>query len=346
MIILIPAYEPTEKMLSLVRELKSRTNYKILIIDDGSGNRFKELFDKVEEYGCTVLHHSENKGKGEALKTGFNYIYSECQPDRVVCADSDGQHQVDDIIKLADTIDDSKKEMVLGVRQFKGNVPFKSRFGNSISAFSFKLATGISLNDTQTGLRGYPYNLMPWLCSVDGKRFEYELNLLLRAKESGISINQLTIATIYENNNKGTHFRPIHDSVSVLMPIFKFCSSSIISGILDFILFFLFRWLTSSLFYGVVLARVISSIFNYFINKIFVFDAKNTSSRQSAPKYFGLVIVIMLLNYCLMAFWTNIVGMPEFLAKLLTEAILFTMSYTVQKLFVFNKDDKITLTPL
>lgn len=350
MIVLIPAYEPTEKMLVLIRELKSRTDYKILVIDDGSGSRFKELFDKAVECGCIVLRHPQNRGKGEALKTGFNYIRSECDPDKVVCADSDGQHSVDDIIKLADNIDESKPEMVLGVREFKGTVPFKSRFGNSISALVFKLATGIILNDTQTGLRGYPYKLMPWLCSIEGERFEYELNLLLRSKAAGISIKQLTIATIYENNNNGTHFRPIHDSISVLMPIFKFCSSSLLAFGIDFILFFLVNRLTSSsqysLLYSVVIARVISSTFNYFVNKIFVFDEKEASSRQSAPKYFGLVLVIMALNLGLMEFLTGIVCVPKVLAKILTEATLFTMSYTIQRLFIFNKDDKITLTPL
>jgi len=337
MIVLMPAYEPTEKMLSLVLKLKVKTNYKILIIDDGSGIGFRWLFDKAEDYGCIVLHHSENRGKGEALKTGFTYLYSKCESDNIVCADSDGQHSVDDIIKLANAIDGSKSEMVLGVRQFDGKVPFKSSLGNRVTAFFFKLATGIGINDTQTGLRGYPYELIPWLCSVEGKRFEYELNLLLRSKESGISIKQVPIATIYDNNNKGTHFRPIHDSISVLMPILKFCGSSVTSAILDFIVLFVFQQLTCSLFWGVVLARVISSIFNYSVNKILVFNTKNVSSKQSASRYFGLVIVIMLLNYCLLSFMTKIICIPDIQAKLLTEITLFAMSYTVQKFFIFKR---------
>jgi putative flippase GtrA len=172
---------------------------------------------------------------------------------------------------------------------------------------------------------------------VDGKRFEYELNLLLKSKESGISIKQVPIATIYDNNNKGTHFRTINDSVRVIMPLLKFCGSSITSGILDFILLFLFQWLTGSLFWGVVLARVVSSIFNYSVNKKLVFSAKNISHTRSAPGYFSLVIVIMLLNYCLIAFMTKIIGIPDVPAKLLTEITLFTMSYTVQKFFIFRR---------
>lgn len=345
MTVLIPAYEPTEKMLSLIAELKEKTDYRILVIDDGSGDKYRWLFNKAREFGCIVLHHPINKGKGEALKTGFTYLASGLESDSVVCADSDGQHHVADIIKLADAIDDNKNEMVLGVRRFDGNVPFKSRFGNSISAFMFKVATGIELNDTQTGLRGYPHKLLPWLCSVDGERFEYEQNLLLNSKKSGISIKQITIATIYDNNNKGTHFRPLHDSVSVIMPILKFCSSSIISGILDFVLFFAFKHITNKLLCSVVMARAVSSIFNYMVNKIFVFGAKDLSNNQSAPKYFGLVLVIMSLNYSLMALLTGVIHMHDLPAKLLTEITLFTMSFAVQKLFVFKKDNNITLTP-
>lgn len=336
MTVLIPAYEPTDKMLNLILELKAKTNYKILIVDDGSGNRYRELFNKAEAYGCTVLHYSKNKGKGHALKTGFAYLHSSFEPDSVVCADSDGQHSVADIIKLAEAIDINKMEMVLGIRKFEGKVPFKSRLGNSVTALIFKLATGLSINDTQTGLRGYPYKLMPWLCSIEGKGFEYELNLLLKGKSSNISIKQLPIATIYENNNKSTHFRPIRDSINVLMPIFKFCSSSIISGVLDFILLFVFQWLTGSLFWGVVLARVISSLFNYSINRILVFKTKNIPNMQSASRYFGLVFVIMILNYCLLSFMTNTIGINNILSKLFTEVTLFIMSYIVQKFFVFK----------
>lgn len=345
MIVLLPAYEPTEKMLGLIVELKEKTNYRIIVVDDGSGDSFKRLFDKAEEYGCTVLHHSVNKGKGAALKTGYNHIRSNGEPDRVVCADSDGQHKVDDIVKLADSIEDGKQEMVLGVRKFEGNVPFKSRFGNTISAFTFKMATGIALIDTQTGLRGYPYEMLPWLCSVEGQRFEYEQNLLLESKKSGISIKQLPIATIYDNNNKGTHFRPINDSISILLPILKFCSSSILSFLVDFALLLTFRELLGGLFFCVVFARVISSTFNYLVNKIFVFNAKDTSNKQSAPMYFGLALVILSLNYCMMKLFMEVIHMHIIPAKILTEVTLFTISYTVQKLFIFKKDKNIPLNP-
>lgn len=336
MTVLIPAYEPTLAMLRIILELKEKTDYRILIVDDGSGEGYRALFDKASFFGCTVLHHDTNLGKGAALKTGFLHILLDEKPDSVVCADSDGQHRVEDIISVAGAIDENASVVILGTRHFSGKVPLKSKIGNKATSLIFKAATGLTLKDTQTGLRGYPFHLVNWLRSVEGDRFEYELNLLLAAGKAGVGIRQLPIATIYDNNNKGTHFRPIKDSIKVLAPIFKFCSSSVISGILDFFLLFLFQGLSGSLLVGVVSARALSSAANYSINKYLVFNAKNVPNVQSAPRYFGLVAVIMLLNYFLLYFLTMVLHMPGIPAKLLTELLLFVMSYTVQQLYVFK----------
>lgn len=339
MTVLIPAYEPTIKLLKLVLELKQKTPYHILIVDDGSGESYREVFRKVEALGCTVLHHTQNLGKGAALKTGFLYLLPDEAWGGVVCADSDGQHRAEDIIRVAEAIG-NKAEMVLGTREFTGEVPFKSRLGNRTSSWMLKLSTGMEIKDTQTGLRGYPRSLLCWLLSVNGDRFEYELNLLLSAKDNGIEIRQIPIETIYDNRNKGTHFRPVRDSVKVLAPILKFSGSSILSGILDFSLLFLFQNLSGSLLVGVAGARIISSVFNYTVNKSLVFKAKKASNLKSAPKYFVLAAVIMLLNYGLLAFQTKVLGIPGVPAKLLTEVVLFLMSYSVQRIYVFRHRSK------
>ena len=339
MTVLIPAYEPNAKLLGLILELQEKTAYEILVVDDGSGENYREIFEKAEMLGCTVLHHEKNLGKGAALKTGFLRLLLDEVPDDVVCADSDGQHRVDDIVRVAEAIDRDRREMILGTREFSGRVPLKSRIGNGISAFFLKLAAGVSLGDTQTGLRAYPATLLGWLRTVEGTRFEYELNLLLAAKKEGVTIRQMTIATVYDDNNKGTHFRPFRDSVRVIAPIFRFSGSSLLSGLLDFFLLFLFQNLSGSLLVGVVSARGISSVFNYLVNKRLVFRAKNVRHLSSAPKYFGLAAVIMVLNYGLLSFLTTAAGLPGVPSKLLTELILFAMSYTVQKLFVFRRTE-------
>lgn len=337
MLVLIPSYQPDEKLLKIVEEIKEGAGYPILIVDDGSGEAYARLFNQAEELGCTVLRHRQNRGKGAALKTGFQYARVRCAGESVVCADSDGQHRLADIVRVAQAVDESRCEMVLGVRRLDGRIPFKSRIGNGVTAFVFGCLTGLRLRDTQTGLRGYPSGMLAWLVTVEGSRFEYEINLLLEAKEAGVSVRQVPIRTIYVDENRGTHFDPIRDSARVCLPLLKFGGASFTSAVLDFILLFVFRAFTDSLFWGVVLARTVSSIFNYFLNQTLVFSGRGTSSLRSAPKYFGLVTVIMFLNYGLLSLLTTFLHIPAVPAKIMTEILLFALGYTVQNKYVFLK---------
>lgn len=337
MIVLIPSYEPTIRLIDLISELKERTQHKIIIVDDGSSQMYAAIFEEVRRKGCKVLRHTTNKGKGRALKTGFAYIKEHYKDEPVICADSDGQHKVEDIERIASELDRQKASMVLGVRCFEGEVPIKSKVGNKVSSFLFKVTTGKNIQDTQTGLRGYPYKMLEWLCSVEGERFEYEFNLLLQARKCRMEIIQLPISTIYENNNEGTHFRAVTDSISVITPMIKFLAASVMAFVIDFILLLSIYALTGNLFGAVVGARIISSIFNYAINKRIVFKVKELSDFQTAPRYFGLVIIVMLLNYGCMYMGTAVLGISTVAAKFITEISLFCLSYLLQRTFVFKK---------
>ena len=332
--ILIPAFEPTIKLIDLVYDLRKNTEYGIIVVDDGSGLKYREIFDTVRELGCTVLYHKANKGKGEALKTGFRYMIDKNIEDSVVCADCDGQHHLEDIIKIANHIESGKEQLVLGVRGFNGKVPIKSKLGNTATVGLFTLLTGVKIADTQTGLRGYPSSIISWLCTVEGSRYEYELNIILHAKEAGVSIKQIPIKTIYENNNKGTHFRPIADSARIYLPLIKFGGSSIICGLIDFILLLILQSITANLLLSVVAARECSSITNYTLNRRLVFK-NNKNISTSAPKYFSLVILIIGFNYMLMAALTRFLLLPIMVAKIITEIVLFYISYTIQRKHVF-----------
>lgn len=336
MLVLIPAYEPSDKLLNVITEIKKNTEYKVLVIDDGSGEKYQSIFKEAEKLGSIVLYHSKNKGKGEALKTAFKYLLLINSKENFVCSDSDGQHHINDIIKIGKEINENSREMVLGTRGFEGKVPLKSQIGNKLTALIFRTITKINITDTQTGLRAYPNSMLSWLCSVEGSRFEYEFNLLLQAKKQDILIKQIPILTIYKNHNKGTHFHPIKDSIRVYKPLLKFCMSSFLSALLDFTLLFIFQYLIGNLFLAVVLSRIISSVFNYNINKSIVFHSKNKSTVQSAQKYFSLVIIIMILNYLIISFMINRLFINSVIAKLLAEFILFVLSYIIQKRIVFR----------
>ncbi len=167
--------------------------------------------------GAAVLTHDRNRGKGTALKTGFAWVAGHAPGETVVCADSDGQHLVRDIVRVACAVQPGT--MVLGGRKFTGKVPVRSRLGNSVTRHVFRALSGVPVYDTQTGLRAYPHELLDWLCSVPGERFEYEFQALLRARTAGIRIVEVEIETVYEVERRSSHFRPVRDSVRIYTPL-------------------------------------------------------------------------------------------------------------------------------
>ena len=120
MIVLIPAYEPDHRLVGLVDELHD-AGQRVVVVDDGSGPAYAAVFEAVRRRGGTVLTHPVNRGKGAALKTGFQYAGG----DDVVCADADGQHRVEDILRVAAQVERTGRT-TLGVRQFTGPVPLRS----------------------------------------------------------------------------------------------------------------------------------------------------------------------------------------------------------------------------
>lgn len=340
--IIIPAYEPDNKMLALIDSLEANSDLnkdmKILIINDGSSREYEHIFTKAVKKGCIKLTHEKNLGKGAALKTAFSYLLESGYKGSVVCADCDGQHRPEDIKKVASSLPDSTKSLVLGCRDFVGKVPLKSRFGNSLTGAVYSLISGQKLKDTQTGLRAFSSELLPWLISIKGSRYEYEMNQLLEAKAAHVTLCCVPIETIYENKNSGSHFHPVRDSIRIYMPILKYLMSSLMAGVIDFVLLFLFMKLSDSLLFSVIAARVISSAANFFCNKILVFERKEVSLKESLVKYYLLAAFILLCNYTLMYFFTNMLHIPLLAGKILTEVVLFFFSYQIQRLYIFRKE--------
>lgn len=337
MIVLVPAYEPDERLVRLVGSLRSVPEVDaIVVVDDGSGPDYREVFDEAAALGAEMVVSEVNEGKGAALKRGFAHVRAH-HPDRtVVCADCDGQHLPDDVVRVGREAATGVGAIVLGVRRFTGRVPLKSRIGNSLTRVLFALTTGRKVSDTQTGLRAYHPSMLAWLLDVPGQRFEYELEVLLRSRDAGVTVVEVPIATVYLDGNESTHFRPVVDSLRVYAPLARFCASSISAFLLDVAVLQVVYSATGNLAAAVVGARVASSSFNFAANRRFVFGGNNSTRGISAAQYFSLVITILFANYWSMHLLYVAVGLPLLLAKVITELALFTVSYQVQKRFIFR----------
>lgn len=212
--VLLPVYNPDVKFPAIVRELLSR-GFVVVVCNDGSDPKFDPIFDEVKDKVYYVTYNS-NKGKGYALKRGFEFIGNNLADsvDYIVTADADGQHAIDDIERVA-KLTRKTDGIVLGMRDLSEKIPVKSRIGNDLSKTVYTIVTGVYLRDNQSGLRGFPVRLTSWLCDIPGNKYEYELNVLVTAHKEGIPVAGIDIKTIYENNNKNTHFKPIKDTIRI-----------------------------------------------------------------------------------------------------------------------------------
>jgi glycosyltransferase involved in cell wall biosynthesis len=325
-------------LIAAAEGIRSLFSPPIVVVDDGSEKESGSVFASLKSGGCDILTHERNLGKGAALKTAIRHVLS-AYPDAlgIVTADADGQHLPEDIFRLAQRLAEDPGGIILGVRDFdRENVPFKSRWGNRVTSAVFFLNTGVSLGDTQTGLRAVPMNLAAAYAQAKGERFEFEMNALLYACKRRVPLFTMPISTVYSENNRASHFRAVRDSARIYRDILKFGCASGICAAVDFGLFVA---LASSAFgLGVavpaILARLVSGLCNFFINRFFVFGG----GKKGAPvKYLSLFLAQMLISAELTAVLTD-AGLFAPVSKLAADLGLWVISYAIQKKYIFGRE--------
>lgn len=342
--VIIPAFQPDKKLTALIKELQSLGFAHIVVVNDGSDEACSALFAKAQAMGCTVLTHSVNLGKGRALKTAFNHCLS-AYPQSIGCvtADSDGQHTAACVLRCAQALCSEPQKLVMGCRDFSSpEVPKRHRRANRVTTMAFRGLYGIRCSDTQSGLRGVPADFMRYLLSVTGERFEFEINMLAETKQANVEIQQVPIELGARDDHDTTHLSPVRDSRYLYLILVKFLSSSLLSTLVDFVLFSLFiqlldGWLPA-LYIGVstVLARLCSAALSYRINSKSVF--KSQANRRASILRFALVsVLIMLSSAALVTLLHGLLGGSELVEKLLVDAVLFCVNFVLQRAFVFKK---------
>ena len=354
-VILIPSLEPDDRLPAYLGQLRERGFERMVVVDDGSSEKTQHLFDQMAQMeGVTVLHHDVNHGKGVALKTGYAWIRDNL-PDisGVITADADGQHTVEDCWRLAEALSEGKRALYLGSRDFNlPNVPARSRKGNKITSAVFWALYGQYLPDTQTGLRAFRREELSFMIDVSGERYEYEMNVLIACARASIPMIPLTIETVYENDNAGSHFHPVRDSIRIYKVILgnfiKFMGASIASFLIDqgvfalmeFVVLSRVGWAAASIQgLSTLVARLVSAPCNFLMNRSFVFRFKQNTA-VTALKYAALAITLLVLSWLGVAL-LGVLGMPRFLdnlSKLIIDTLLYFLSYRVQNKWIFRED--------
>lgn len=333
-IAIIPAYEPSNDMINLLKELK-KENLKIILIDDGSGKEYENVFAKSEEY-ATVLCHQQNYGKGIAIKTALKYIKENYKGQyNIVTLDCDGQHSAGDVKRILKEVENNSKKIVIGKRIRSKKTPLRSKLGNSITRLIYHFVTGIDVYDTQTGLRAFSNEIVDFLEDVNGERYEYEMNVLLECARNNIDIKEFEIKAIYIDNNSNSHFDTLKDSLRIYNQILKFSCSSLISFFIDYTLFIIFNMLLNKVILSNIFSRCISATVNYIINRKIVFKSEGKIFR-SIVQYFLLAMIILTFNTLILNFLVEHLLINKYLAKVITEIISFFINWLMQKKVIFK----------
>lgn len=358
--IVLPSLDPDKKFRAVIEGLLNRGFEHIVIVNDGSSSENLHWFEEAAQHeNCVVLHHEVNKGKGRALKNAFSYVAENLpQVEGVITIDGDGQHLLEDIVACGERMLENEDGVVLGCRDFnQPGIPPRSVAGNKTTSRFFRLLFNIRLADTQTGLRAIPAKYLRDFCEIEGERFEYETNMLLNMKRMGIPFIEQSIATVYDPDDYSSHYNAVKDSMRIFKIMLKFLISGsgfryVISGIcswlLDNLLYFAF--VSSGMGLGLaaaaasvksqVLARLLSSVFNFNMNTFYVFRSKE-NYLKAMLKYYCLCLVQTFVSVvCLTALISLLsIGAPAIatIVKVVLEIVIMLLSYYIQKKWVFKK---------
>jgi len=339
-IILIPAYNPTELLIVLVHDLVRHGARNIVVVNDGSKPECDQIFAQLGAIRqCRIIHHAVNLGKGAAIKSGFNHVLVNMPNiDSIVTADADGQHAPEDIMKVAEASSKNPGVLILGVRTFGREVPKRSLIGNQITRLVTYVFTGLKLSDTQTGLRAWPRQLCMNSLKIAINGYDFEMESLLRYKKyhgSSLRLLEIPIRTIYEKGNASSHFDPLIDSMRIYYVFIRYILASLLTVATDYLVFFAAYRYSHRVGLSMIAGRSLAIIVSYYLNRKVVFHAQK-NRMYVFLKFVMVVVALGLISYASINFLHAKFDLNIVVSKALVEAILFLAGFSAVNLFVFN----------
>jgi glycosyltransferase involved in cell wall biosynthesis len=213
---ILPAYNEEVSIGSIVLHTRQHTD-RVIVVDDGSTDRTAEL---AKLAGAEVIRHPTNKGKGAALRTGFE-LASQNGADIIVTLDSDGQHNPEEIPKLVALILKRDADIIIGSRYLNGNgknTPYYRRLGQTILDKATNLNSGLRITDTQSGFRAFATHTIP-LFKFKSNGLAIESEMLTDAANAGLRIKEVEIGVRYDVAGSSEH--PISHGLGVLVKIIQ-----------------------------------------------------------------------------------------------------------------------------
>ena len=217
---IIPAYQDEQHIGDIVYRTRKQLNH-VVVIDDGSTDRTAE---RAREAGAEVIVHGQNRGKGEAIKTGLAHVLAASNAPRsgengldrqvrwISLLDSDGQHlpeEIDRFLKVAASA--TRPTFLIGNRMNNlAGMPFIRRVVNRFMSRQISRVCKQDIPDTQCGFRMLDHLLVPQLLG-GGDRFDYDTEVLIIASREGYSVESVPITTVY--TDQVSKIRPLRDAI-------------------------------------------------------------------------------------------------------------------------------------
>lgn len=216
--VLLPAYNEEENIQAVIDETRMHLpDSEILVVDDGSADN---TFELAIGKGVTVLKHEKNKGKGEALKTGFKYFLN--QPvDFVIVSDTDRQYRVEEAPKILEALESNKGDFVTGYRNPK-DIPYANRMGNFIWRTLFNVFFGTNHKDTNCGFIGLNRTALEKIKNIHGG-YIIENSMLADSVKNNLKVHQVPVKVYYGKRDVGKFGRMFFGvSIFILVEGFKY----------------------------------------------------------------------------------------------------------------------------
>ena len=206
--VLIPTFNNEKTLAKLISDVLEYTS-NIIVVNDGSTDSTEQIIQSFPQ--IQALGYKKNKGKGWALRNGFE-LARELEYRYAITIDSDGQHFPSDLPKFLEQAEKTPGAIIIGARNMdQESVPGKSSFGHKFSNFWFKVETGISAPDTQSGYRLYPLFLLNDIGFIT-RKYEFEIEVLVRSAWKGIDVLSVPVSVYYApRETRVSHFRPFKD---------------------------------------------------------------------------------------------------------------------------------------
>lgn len=323
-VILIPAYNPEVRIINYVKELKEKS-YTVIIVNDGSDKKHHAIFESLVD-DCQIINCPYSKGKGNAIKKGLSFIKVHNQDKKGVCI-LEEDYPVDQIEKLNGL--------------YEQNIFFVHTKGKRFLSKIFSMIYHQEFKNVDSNLIGFSMKYIDQMLEVDENC--YEVQALIECVQKEIQVEEI----IVDQNKESFHLKNKNRSILyvIFLHLFRFISSSIISSIIDVLLAWLLLdvlklWMTSDFWriaMSSLIARVLSTIVNYVINKKYVFKER-TESKQTGRRFLILTVAITVLSTLFVYGTSSLNIMSEKLAKPVGDLLLFLLSYNVQMKWVFSKE--------